>query len=158
MGNSNLALTLWANPMRSRFFLVPDEHPLPPGDFVLRTITGREQRVNSAALVPFEVSEEQAKEWLKDEFGKMLDSARGAVNRFVEKLRSGPEKPGRIADLCALLDRIETILNLIVAEGGSDGTAGGTTAKDIETIAERVGGIAARLRQISESFRGTGGA
>jgi hypothetical protein len=144
-------MTLWANTARRRFFLVPDEHPLPLGEFVLRTFTGREQRVDEAALAPYEVSEEQAKEWVKGEFGKTLDGARGAVNRFVERLRSGPGEPDRIADLRQLLDRIETILDLIVAEGEGRGAA----PEDIDLLAERCDGVAGRLRQISESYRGT---
>src|SRR6516225_2755413 len=99
MSDNNLTLTLWASYERSRFFLVSDDCPLSSGNFVLRTITGREQRVDPTAVAPFEVTEEEAKEWVKGEFGKILDNARGAVNRFLERLRSGPEKPDRIAGL-----------------------------------------------------------
>jgi hypothetical protein len=141
-------MVLWSNQDRTRFFLILDDQLLPSGDFLLRTLTGREQCVDEAALAPYEVSEEQAKEWLKGEFGKMLDSARGAVNRFVEKLRAGPGKPDRIADLRELLDRIETILDLIVAEGG-----GRATPEDIDLLAERCDRTAARLRQIAERVR-----
>jgi hypothetical protein len=70
------------------------------------------------------------------------------VNRFVEKLRAGPGKPDRIADLRELLDRIDAILDLIIAEGGVAGAA----PDGIETLAERFGLIAVRLRQISETF------
>jgi len=66
--------TLWSDAARSRFFLVPDEKKLPPGDLILRTITGRVQRVDAIAVAPFEVTEEQAKEWVKGEFGKILAS------------------------------------------------------------------------------------
>jgi hypothetical protein len=149
--SSLTSLTLWSDTARSHFFLIPDEHPLPAGNFVLRTLTGREQRVDEAALTHYEIGEEQAKEWVKGEFGKILNNARGAVNRFVEKLRGGPGRPRRIADISELLDRIETVLDLIVAEGGGEVAAD----RDIETMAEQVGGIASRLRQISESFRGT---
>jgi hypothetical protein len=142
-------MTLWSNSVRSRFFLIPDDNSLPPGDFVLRTITGREQRVASAALAPFEVSEEQAKEWLKDEFGKILDNARGGVNRFLEKLRSGPGKPDRISDLRELLDRIEAIVELIIAESPD----GERATEEVESLANRVGGIEARLGQFAERLR-----
>jgi hypothetical protein len=151
MRDENLALTLWANAERSRFFLVSDDYLLPPGNFILRTITGHEQRVDATALVPFEVTEEQAKEWVKGEFGEILDNARGAVNLFLEKLRSGPGKPDRIADLRELLGRVEAIVDLIVA-ASPDGAAG---AKDVESLAERVGGIEARLRQLAERLRVT---
>jgi hypothetical protein len=86
--------TLWSDPERTRFFLVPDDKELPPGQFVLRTITGRNMEVDEAALAEYEISEQEAKEWLKGEFGKMLDGARAAVDRFIEKLRQGPPEPG----------------------------------------------------------------
>ena len=66
------------------------DQQLPPGEFSITTITGRVIKVDEAALSPFEVTEEQAKAWLKDEFGKMLDGARAAVDRFVAKLRGEP--------------------------------------------------------------------
>src|SRR5215217_6382078 len=117
MATAFTPLTLWADPPRNRFFLISEDHILPSGDLVLRTLTGREQRVDEAALPPFEVTEEQAKDWLKGEFGKILDTARGAVNRFVEKLRSGPGEPDRVADLREVLDRAEAIIALMIAAG-----------------------------------------
>ncbi len=116
------------------------------GSLVLRTLTGREQRVDPTALAPYEVNEEQAKEWLKGEFSKILDNARGAVNRFVERLRGGPGKADRVTDLRELLDRADAIVDLIVTEDAS----GGAAAKDIKTLAEGFESIAARLRQLSE--------
>jgi hypothetical protein len=148
---TNFALTLWANHERSRFFLVPDHYVISLGDLVLRTITGREQRVDPTAAAPFEVSEEQAKEWVKDEFGQILDNARGAVNRFLEQLRSGPEKPDRIADLRELLDRVEALVELIITETPD----GERAAEDIESLADRLDRIEARLRRLAESFRAT---
>jgi len=80
-------LTLWTDPERTRFFLLPDDCELPPGKFVLRTLTGRKLEVDAASLAAFELSEEQAKEWLRAEFGKMLDDARAAVDRFIQGLQ-----------------------------------------------------------------------
>jgi DNA repair ATPase RecN len=121
---------------------------LTPGDFVLRTITGREQRVEATAVAPFEVTEERAKEWLQGEFGNILDNARGAVNRFLERLQGGSE-PDRIADLRELLDRVEAIVELIVAASPD----GERAAEDIEASADRLDGIEARLRQLAKRLR-----
>jgi hypothetical protein len=82
--------TLWSDTARTRFFLIPDDEQLPPGEFDLRTITGRHLKVDAATLAQFEISEQEAKEWLKGEFGKMLEGARAAADRFIEKLRQGP--------------------------------------------------------------------
>lgn len=80
--------TLWSDLQRRRFFVIPDAETLPPGDFALHTLTGRSLRVDPAAAVRFEVTEDEAKAWLKGEFGTLLDTARGAIDRFIEKLRS----------------------------------------------------------------------
>lgn len=84
------ARTLWTDPARGRYFLIPDEEQLPPGEFVLRTLTGRELRVGEAAAAAFEVSEAEAREWVKAEFGELLDGARAGLERLVERLRRGP--------------------------------------------------------------------
>ena len=71
--------TLWSDFTRTRHFLIPDNENLPSGDFILRTLTGRQQQVDPKALEPFEISQEQAKAWLKDQFGQVLQSAKGVV-------------------------------------------------------------------------------
>lgn len=82
--------SLWTDPARGRYFLFPDGQQLPPGEFVLRTVTGRELRVEEEAAATFEVSESEAREWVRAEFGEMLDGVRAGLERFVEKLKQGP--------------------------------------------------------------------
>jgi len=84
------SFTLWTDPARTRYFRLPDGEQLPPGEFVLRTMTGRELRVEEAAAAAFEVSEAEAREWVKAEFGVMLDGVRAGLERLVEKLKRGP--------------------------------------------------------------------
>lgn len=57
--------TLWSDASMTRQFLIPDTCQLSPGDFVLRTATGREWQVDPAALAKFEISNEEAKAWLE---------------------------------------------------------------------------------------------
>ena len=80
--------TLWTNPARTRYFRLPDGTELPLGKFVICTITGGKMEVDEAALTPFELSEEQAKAWIKSEFGDMLDGIRRAADRLVADLRA----------------------------------------------------------------------
>jgi len=63
---------LWSNTDRTRQFSIPEALQLPPGEFVLRTGTGREQRVDPTALVTFEVSAEQAQAWAKAQLGEAM--------------------------------------------------------------------------------------
>lgn len=82
--------TLWSDLPRTRHFLIPDGQELPPGDFVLHTVTGRQQQVEAEAMAPFEVTQEEAKAWLKGQFGQIIDKAKGAV---LEALRQGQARP-----------------------------------------------------------------
>ena len=59
--------TLWSNVEKTRQFLIADIYQLPPGDFLLSTATGREWRVDPVALAKFEISDEEAKAWLKEQ-------------------------------------------------------------------------------------------
>lgn len=92
------SLTLWTDPARSRYFLIPDGEQLPPGEFILSTLTGRVLRVDPASLAAFELSEEEAKEWVKAEFGELLDGVRAGIDRFVERLRQGPGGGAKVSE------------------------------------------------------------
>jgi hypothetical protein len=72
---------------------------LPVGDFLIRTVTGKHRKTDEEALRAFEIPEEQATMWLKQQFGNFLDGLRGAAEGFIAKLNLATEKlrnsPGR---------------------------------------------------------------
>ena len=65
------AKTIWSDADRRRQFLISDVADLPPGDFLLRTATRRQQWVDPSALAAFEVSAEEALAWAKAELGEV---------------------------------------------------------------------------------------
>jgi hypothetical protein len=75
--------TLWATVDQSRFVHVPDDARLPEGPLVVRSLTGREQRVEPVAIEVFEVPGDEAKaiigEQLKAFFGKAKTVATAAL-------------------------------------------------------------------------------
>ena len=77
--NPDFSKTLWSDPERSRFFLIPDDLDLPAGKFELRTVTGRQRDVDEAALPEFEISRDKAKIWLKEQFGQILTTAKTGI-------------------------------------------------------------------------------
>ena len=82
----NTTMTLWSDATtRTRHFLIPDGADLPTGDFELRTVKGRQKRVNAEIVVIYEVTHEEAKAWLKDQFGQVIDSAKESL---MESIRS----------------------------------------------------------------------
>jgi hypothetical protein len=84
--------TLWSDPGRSRFFLVPKNEELTSGDYPVRTITGLKNEVDLDSLIRFEVSREQASDWLKSEFSTAIDEAKkGFMDTLVRNKSEPPE-------------------------------------------------------------------
>lgn len=81
------ARTHWTTQDRARHFIVPDEAELAPGPFALRTAAGRERTVDESAVAPFEVTEEEARAWAKEQLGAVFGELRGQTLGFVEQLR-----------------------------------------------------------------------
>jgi hypothetical protein len=81
------ARTHWTDAARARHFIVPDDAELAPGSFALRTATGRERSVDESAVAAFEVTEEEARAWAKEQLGAVFGELRGQTLDFVEKLR-----------------------------------------------------------------------
>ena len=79
--------TLWSDPDRTRFFLIPDADELPEGAYELRTVVGRQRHVAEEAVGAYEVSRDEAREWLKSQFGDVLDEAKTKILGFLDKAR-----------------------------------------------------------------------
>lgn len=78
--------TLWTTPGRSCFFIIDEGHNFPPGDFLLCTFSGRQIQVDPTDLVPYEVSEEEANEFLAGQLREVLMEMK-------ERLLSGSGRP-----------------------------------------------------------------
>lgn len=79
--------TLWSDEAKTRQFLIPDTTRLPPGDFTLRTATGRRVAVDPEAVRAFEVTPEQARAWLKDQFAGLAKDVRSAFGEAWRRWR-----------------------------------------------------------------------
>lgn len=114
----NFSKTLWSNPDRSRFFLIPDDRQLPAGDFELKTVTGCQQQVEASAIVEFEISRDEAKIWLKEQFGELLTSVKTGILDTLKNWRSPvpsskPEtdSPSSTSRTEAALSELDNLLN-----------------------------------------------
>ena len=143
---------LWTDGARTRFFIVPDDAVLPAGDFALRTITGRKADVDPAALAPFEVSEPQAKAWLEGEFGRMLDTARGAVDRFVDRLRGADVDP--LLNIREPMEQLERASRRLIAAAPAALHDPQATAA-IDALADRLTACAESLRELARTLHET---
>lgn len=83
----SIASSHWTTQDRTRHFIVPDDAELAPGGLALRTSTGRERTVDEAAVLPCEVTEEEARAWAKAQLGEVFGEIREQTLGFVERLR-----------------------------------------------------------------------
>jgi hypothetical protein len=82
---------LWTNTDQSRYFLVPESQELAAGPFALRTFTGEERSVDEAALVSFEIAEEQAKAHSVAQVEQVAANARDAFSNYLNLLADRAE-------------------------------------------------------------------
>ncbi|MEM6253798.1 MAG: hypothetical protein AAF821_12830 [Cyanobacteria bacterium P01_D01_bin.156] len=141
---SNALKTVWSNSERSRYFLIPDECELPAGDFQLRTTTGRQQTVDEAALTEYEISREEAKAWLKEQFGQILGSAKTGILDGIKRWRSPQatadqpkSEPANTRPVTALSE-LEDLLNQSTEQIRAKST---TSFKHLWTIANALNGL-----------------
>ncbi|HVH12270.1 MAG TPA: hypothetical protein VM759_04420 [Longimicrobium sp.] len=78
---------IWTTMDRDRHFILPDDAELAPGGLALRTATGRERTVDEAAVLPYEVTEEEARAWARAQLGEVFGEIREQTLGFVERLR-----------------------------------------------------------------------
>lgn len=70
---------LWFTPGHERFFLIPADEELPPGDLVLRSFRRQELKVDPLMVVRFEVSKQAAKDWLNRRMDRFFQEKKAAV-------------------------------------------------------------------------------
>jgi len=79
------SLTLWFSMGKTRQFLISDAETLPQGDLIIQTRIGRKLAVDSESVNPFEVSDEEANAWLKEQLQnvtrQLSENLRAAFSR-----------------------------------------------------------------------------
>ncbi len=75
--------TIYTNPTRTQYYLIPTGQTLPAGDFIILSLTGQEQAVEKAALAAFEISQTEANRHIT---GGVERSLRQVKNAFVDFL------------------------------------------------------------------------
>lgn len=86
--------TLYADSARERFFHVPDDAALPPGDVVLSSLTGVRLATSAEALSPFEVDEATAQHIVTQRLEAFGEGVRRVMGSAASALAGlAPEKP-----------------------------------------------------------------
>lgn len=77
-------ISLWTNSNRSRYFLIPNNQNLPPGNFTIQTLTGITKQVDVTALTPLEITAEQAKPYFQAELEQSIQQVKNAFSTFAD--------------------------------------------------------------------------
>lgn len=73
-------MELWSSADRVRWFLIPDNIEPTTGSVRIQGLSGKSVEVDQLWLKAFEISEDQARKWAKEQFGQALGEIRGAVD------------------------------------------------------------------------------
>jgi hypothetical protein len=83
--------TLYASSDRTRFFHVPNEARLPPGDFVVRSLTGRKLEVDPVVLAVYEVPEAEAMALAQEVLAGFADKVRTVAMSAAKAITAPPK-------------------------------------------------------------------
>jgi hypothetical protein len=133
--------SLWKSSNPLRFFLIPDDLKAPPGNFLIRSLTGQAQMVDPAAIASYERTQQQATEWMQGKVGKALEGVRGWIDSLADRLTSVDSDP--LGALREAVDRAEHLAFLVTADPGRF-----RAEPDVRAIQT----LAARLTAIAESL------
>lgn len=152
--------TLYASEDRKRFFWVPDDARLPPGDLVVRSLSGKKLAADPVALDVYEIPEDEAMRRAQEVLGGFADSVR-AVAMSAAKALGEPRKLDPDA-VKAREERVAGYLKMSREQFRSDPAAVGSAIKAAldglasvakeavetpEAAKERLADVAEALRQ-----------
>lgn len=73
-------ILLWSNVDRSRWFLIPDNFSPGNGSMPILTLLGDTAMVDLDSVAIYEITEDQARYWAKEQLDQSLDGIRGAID------------------------------------------------------------------------------
>jgi hypothetical protein len=76
---------IWKNHKTGKYYLIPESIILISGSLELTTPVGKTRFVETTTVHPFEVSEQEAREWLMQQTGDFLEKVRHALPKAVEE-------------------------------------------------------------------------
>lgn len=78
--------TVWIHVESDRYFIISDDQVLPEGPFWLKTVDGKERSVQDIDVNNYEVTEQEAYEWLTTQVNEQMNRAKEAVKHaFAER-------------------------------------------------------------------------
>nr|WP_294812518.1 hypothetical protein [uncultured Sphingomonas sp.] len=114
----NLEEQLWRTSDGTRHFILPDVATRPPGPLVIRSLAGDEAAVDPGWLGRYEVTENEAHAWAKQEFGIALGEIRRRIDAKLGRMRTSLDAAKRTParrEHDVALDALPALLSLAKA-------------------------------------------
>lgn len=86
---------LWSTVSAERWYLIPNGTRVAEGSATLRDRAGHVMNADAFALVPFEITQDQALHWAKDELGQTLEDLKHGIDERLANLREQISKRNR---------------------------------------------------------------
>jgi hypothetical protein len=140
---------VWTTPDRTRYFLIGADRTPDPGTFGIRSLDGRSASVSARWLIPFEITEEQARRVAKDQLGDALTEIRGAIDDKLAGLRRQLEEFNRtpVGDKTAVTpNAVSALFELITELPRAIGQSLSGDDERVQTARESMAGLQQRLK------------
>ena len=72
--NNNNQNQLWTDSQKSRYFLIPKNAEITAGEFQILTIHGNEKKVNLTNIISWEISADEASQYLQLDMNQVLEN------------------------------------------------------------------------------------
>lgn len=82
---------IWRSIDGEQYFLLPRHYVSPPGSLVIMEQFGTRLSVDPDAVAPFEMTEDQARRWAKDQLGRTLEELKEGLDEKLGELRQKVE-------------------------------------------------------------------
>jgi len=95
-----MAHRLWFSDNDSRAFLLPSDESLPTGSLSIHDRVGKRMSVSAESVAAYEIGEEQARRWAKDQLGRTLEELKEGLDEKLGELRQKVEaiKPQPVSE------------------------------------------------------------
>lgn len=142
--------TIWFNRDRTKYYLITDIETLSSGSLTLINSSGDKRDVREDALVPYEVTREEARAWLESQLGDVLGQLRqnlidSARNVFESRQPSAHETPTELLEHADAIDTVASWLqnvsgraaNRLRAKSGAMRAAAGRSSHNFDDEKEK---------------------
>jgi hypothetical protein len=81
--NNNNQNQLWTDSQKTRYFLIPENSEITAGEFQILTVHGNEKKVDLTNIISWEISADEASQYLQLDMNQVLETAKNAFSNLI---------------------------------------------------------------------------